>query len=166
MRGGSQSRDTGRSCVGQCFEPLIHQRPLGRRERCLLNGELALERRGERRSPNRSGCEIHRKCGAVDGGHEHARGRLHRHASRPRLALSSSRSYSIWTASRNAGLLAEIADLPAPTGCLKVGEPESGWKIERDKYEFVRQFSVINWRVHDFDRYFEQAEQGAGLKIV
>jgi hypothetical protein len=62
--------------------------------------------------------------------------------------------------------LAEIADLPAPTGCLKVGEPESGWKIERDKYEFVRQFSVINWRVHDFDRYFEQAEQGAGLKIV
>jgi hypothetical protein len=58
------------------------------------------------------------------------------------------------------------AQLPSPSGYVEMEKPESGWRIERDEYEFVRQFSVIRGKAADFDSYFERGERGAGFKIV
>jgi len=55
--------------------------------------------------------------------------------------------------------------LPSPRGF--VGEDKaSGWKVDKDEHAFVRHYAVIRDRVREFDSYFEQAEQQAGLKIV
>jgi hypothetical protein len=58
------------------------------------------------------------------------------------------------------------ADLPSPVGYMDNDDPAKGWKVERDEYEFVRQFSVIRGRSREFDEYFARAERGAGLTIV
>lgn len=58
------------------------------------------------------------------------------------------------------------ADLPSPVGHLDNNDPTKGWKVERDEYEFVRQFSLIRGRAREFDEKFGQAERGANLTIV
>lgn len=57
------------------------------------------------------------------------------------------------------------ADLPSPSGYVDNNDPSKGWKVPRDEYTFVRQYSVIRGRESDFDDYFRRAEQGAKLTI-
>jgi hypothetical protein len=58
------------------------------------------------------------------------------------------------------------ADLPSPAGYVETEKPESGWRVDRGEYEFVRHFSVIRGRENEFDTKFKQAEQGAGVKVI
>src|SRR4029453_10032886 len=44
-RWARRRRKCGRRGIGQRGEPLLHERPLGLGERCVLGGELAAERR-------------------------------------------------------------------------------------------------------------------------
>lgn len=45
-------------------------------------------------------------------------------------------------------------------------DESKGWRVERDEYEFVRQFSVIRGRERVFDQKFGQAERGAKLTVM
>jgi len=58
------------------------------------------------------------------------------------------------------------ADLPSPSGYVDDNDAAQGWRVERDEYAFVRQFSVIRGREQEFDQKFSQAERAANFHIL